>query len=146
MTPVSDSIPPVSRPTHGTPPRAIWGPSAGEVLPYASARRGREWMLLPDTLASRAAQVLRVAAVVAIATAIVLAAFAHDEYERATQRLTMPFDEVFEVGWNRRAYVIERRQAALDRLRHSGYLAAGGAVALAGGVAYEWRRRRRGLR
>ena len=142
MPRVRQSTESAPRPTHGTPPRAIWGARAGDVLPYRSRRRGRDWLLLPDTFASRAAGVLRVAAVLALLGAIILAAFGGDEYERATQRLTMPFTEVPRIEWNRREYVVERRQAALDRLRLSAWIAAAGGVTLAGGAAYEWRRRR----
>src|SRR5262249_24543582 len=129
-------------PVRGSVPRAVFADSPG-ALPYADPRRRRGWLMFPDTLLSRAAGIARVLGMVLFVGAVIFAAFAYDEYERATRRLTVPFPERSEEDWGRPQYVQWRHDVARQQLRYTIEIGGAGLVMTATGAAYEWRRRRR---
>src|SRR5687768_14779555 len=96
----------------GVPPRVVLPPTA-TVLPYHKPRRGRDWLLLPDTLGSRIAAAARVVGAIVLVLALVMIAISYDEFDQATQRLSLPFPEPnSHVSWSRPGHVAWRRDVA----------------------------------
>jgi hypothetical protein len=130
---------PVAR---GIPPRVVL-PPRGAILPYYKPRRGRDWLLLPDnTLPARIAAAARALGAIVFVVALVMIAINYDEFDQATQRLSLPFPEPnMHVSWSRPGHVAWRRDVALQRIWQWTWIGCAGLATVAAGAIYEWRRR-----